>query len=108
MAARPDGPSYHLAWCLGGFVFPVAVTALGLAFERGNPPDEAELAGAWVHPELLSRAVIVLLVLHAAAGLLAVVRWPICGGVWVATAAQLACSSVAGFLAGMAVRGEWL
>src|SRR5262245_25047026 len=105
MVPPTDRPSRHVAWCLGGFLFPAAIWAIGLAFQREHPPSPAELERAWVHPDVLSYAVGGLMLGHVVAGGVALVRWPHRGWVWAATAAQLACSLCASFLAAMAVQG---
>jgi hypothetical protein len=108
MAAQVARPSCSLAWCLGGFLFPAAIMAIGLAFQRGFPPTEAELARAAVHPTLLSHAINGLALSHVAAAALAVALWHDRQWVRVVTAAQLGCTLYAWFLSAMAVQGTWL
>src|SRR5262245_6934140 len=55
MDARPGLRCFYLSWCLGGFLFPAAIWAIGQAYFRPHPPTEAELAVAAVHPDVLVR-----------------------------------------------------
>jgi hypothetical protein len=108
MTGTTDQSNWPLAWSVGGFLFPVAIYAIGAAFERGHPPSQADLERAWVHPDTLNLIVNGLVVAHLAALYWALARWRDRGWVWAATAVQIAGTLVAWFLAGMAVYGTWM
>ncbi|MBX7104114.1 MAG: hypothetical protein K1X57_08525 [Gemmataceae bacterium] len=105
---QAHGPPSPIAWCFGGFLFPVIILAIGLTFERGQVPEEADLAAVWMRPDTLSYIVGGLALGHAVGAALALARWPARSWVWLATMAQLACTLYAAPLAVMAVRGTWL
>src|SRR5687768_14722132 len=109
MGAQPGRRLYRVAWCLGGFLFPAAIMAIGLAFHRDFPWDAPpEVAGSAVHPDVLSLWVNGLALGHLTAGTLAVARWHDRWAVLAATAAQLGCTLYCWLLATMAVQGTWL
>ena len=108
MLMKPEPWVYHAAWCFGGFFFPAAIMAIGLAFQRQYPPTERELAEAIVPPKMLSNMISVLALSHAGASLLAFRHWHKWAAVWVLTAVQLLLTLYVAFMALMAVQGTWL
>jgi hypothetical protein len=53
-----------VAWCVGGFLFPALIGAIGFAFERRSPPTPEEEAQALSRPHVLSSVVTGLVVIH--------------------------------------------
>jgi hypothetical protein len=107
MEPSEERSAYRVAWSCCGFLFPVVIMAIGFTFERGHPPGEADLAQAWVQPDVLNVVVIGLALCHLTSAFVAVAYWSTRVWVWVATAAQLLCTLCATFLSGMAVNGTW-
>jgi hypothetical protein len=97
----------YITWCIGGFLFPIAIWLLGWVFERAFPPGPDELGQTWLTPDFLASLVFGLLIAHLAAAALAAWWWPRLG-VRLVTTVQVLASLVAAFLASMAVTGVWL
>lgn len=97
--------SYHVCWCVGGFLFPVCLVAIALVFQRSNPNIAAN---AWPSPNVLEIVIGGTWVGHAILAFVALCRWPTKLGVWLATIIQFGLSLFAGAMSGMAVTGEWL
>src|SRR5262245_14235697 len=108
MTVHPRRRYYHLAWCLGGFLFPAATMAIGLAFKWQHSPTEAELAAAAVHPDMLSRWINGLTLAHLVASAFAMAYWHERWSALLITPVQMGCTLYVWFLAGMAVQGKWL
>ena len=93
----------YVAWCVAGFLFPVAICLLGWTFERGFPPGP-EGRGT---TDFLATLVFGLLLAHLAAAAVAAWYWPRLV-VRLVTIVQVLASIVAAFLASMAVTGVWM
>jgi hypothetical protein len=96
--------SAYRVWCVGGFLFPIAIWAVGFVFERGHPPSREELAQAWVSPGFLNALVIWLLLAHLVAAIMAVSHWRRIA-VLAATFLQVMASLLGALVASLAVRG---